>query len=109
MAGTIGAVICGAVALVCFFLGYRQLKEKGSLLNNAYTYSSEEERQKMNKKPYYKQSGIIFILIGIIFAVNAIEMKLRTGRLVYLAVIMGVLTVVYAIASSISIERNKKD
>ena len=109
MAGTIGAVICGAIAFLCFFLGFRQLNEKGSLLNNAYTYSSGEERQKMDKKPYYKQSGIIFILIGIIFAVNTVEMKLRTGRLVYLTVIIGLLTVAYAIASSICIERNKKD
>ena len=109
MAGTIGAVICGAIAFLCFVLGFRQLNEKGSLLNNAYTYSSEEERQKMDKKPYYKQSGIIFILIGIIFAVNTVEMKLRTGRLVYLTVIIGLLTVAYAIASSVCIERNKKD
>ena len=63
MANTVGAIFLIILALICFVLGYLQINQKGILLNNAYLYASEQERQKMNKKPYYRQSGIIFILM----------------------------------------------
>lgn len=108
MLQTIFAIILGIVSLVCFVLGYRQLKEKGALLNNAYSYASEAEREKMNKKPYYRQSGIIFILIGVIFAVNAVEVKLMLGWLLWLVMALVVITLAYAIASSVKINKNNK-
>ena len=43
-----------------FFLGVRQLLERGYLLNNAWIYATKKERESMNKKPYYRQSGIVF-------------------------------------------------
>ena len=108
MGDTIGAIILGIISLVCLFFGYRQLKEKGFLFNNAYLYATEEERRKMNKKPHYRQSGIIFILIGTIFAINAVEIKLKKDWLFYMVIIIAVITVIYAIVSSAMIEQNKK-
>lgn len=55
------------VALGALILSYFQFKEKGILLNNAYIYATKEERRTMNKKPYYRQSAIVFFQIGIIF------------------------------------------
>lgn len=43
-----------------FVLSYRQFNEKGFLFNNAYIFASKQERETMNKKPHYKQSGICF-------------------------------------------------
>ena len=104
----IGAIISGIVSLVCLFFAFRQFNEKGFLLNNAYLYATKEERQNMNKKPYYRQSGIIFTLIGAIFAVNAVEMIRRTGWLFYLVMTIAAITLIYAIVSSVRIERNRK-
>ena len=71
MGNIIGAITLGIVAVVCFIFSYLQFNEKGFLFNNAYIYASKEERKVMDKKPHYKQSGIVFLMIGIIFTINA--------------------------------------
>ena len=108
MGNIIGAIILGIISLVCVFVGFRQLREKDFLFNNAYLYATKEERQNMNKKPYYRQSGIVFILLGVIFAITAVEMFLMADWLFYLAIIVAVITVAYAIASSVRMEQSKK-
>lgn len=104
----IGAVIFAIVALACFVLGCRQLNEKGFLFNNAYIYATKEQRKNMNKKPHYRQSGTVFLLIGVIFTINTIEFIFKTGWLFYLVIAVTVITLVFAIVSSIMIERSKK-
>ena len=93
---------------VCFFvISYFQFKEKGTLFNNAYLYASAEERNKMDKHPYYRQSGIVFLFIGIIFLINTIEVLLEKNWLFYMVLVISLITIVYAIVSSILIETKK--
>ena len=108
MEDIIGALVLGIVAIMCFVFSYLQFNEKGFLFNNAYIYASKEERKLMDKKPHYKQSGIVFLMIGIIFAINAIDMILKTGWLFYVVMFIAVIAIIYAIASSIIIEKNKR-
>lgn len=108
MEDIIGAIGLGIVAIMCFVFSYLQFNEKGFLFNNAYIYASKEERKLMDKKPHYKQSGIVFLMIGIIFAINAIDMILKTGWLFYVVMFIAVIAIIYAIASSIIIEKNKR-
>lgn len=105
MGNVIGAIILGIVAIVCFIFSYLQFNEKGFLFNNAYIYASKQERETMDKKPHYKQSGIVFLMIGIIFLINAVEMMLETGWLFYLVIVVAIIAIVYAIVSSVVIER----
>ena len=72
MENIIGAIILGVIAIASFIFSYLQFQEKGFLFNNAYIYASKQERETMDKKPHYKQSGIVFVFIGIIFLINAI-------------------------------------
>lgn len=60
MGNIVGAIILGIVAIASLVFSYLQFNEKGFLLNNAYIYASKQEREAMDKKPYYKQSGIVF-------------------------------------------------
>lgn len=108
MGNIIGAIILGVVAIVCFFVSYFQFKEKGFLFNNAYIYASKEEKENMDKNPHYRQSGIVFIMIGIIFIINAVEMIINTGWLFYMVIAVACIAVVYAIVSSVVIERSQK-
>ena len=62
----------------------------------------------MDKKPHYRQSGIVFIMIGMIFLMNAIEMMIKTGWLFYMVIVVAVIAVIYAIVSSVAIERKRK-
>lgn len=98
----------GLLAILCFVFSYLQFNEKGFLFNNAYIYASKEERKSMDKRPHYKQSGIIFLLLGIIWLINAVDMVLQTGWLLYVFIAIAVITVVYAIISSVIIERRNK-
>lgn len=109
MGNVIGAVILSVVAIVCFAGSYFQFKQKGYLFNNAYIYASKQDREKMNKKPYYRQSGIVFIMIGIIFLINAVEMVINTGWLFYMVIVAAIIAIVYAIVSSVVIERGKRN
>ncbi len=100
MTDIILTVILFAVSLGLFIIAALQFKEKGFLFNNAYIFATKEERETMDKKPYYRQSAIVFTLLGIIFLFDALEMVFKTGRLFYAAMITAVVTVVYAVASS---------
>lgn len=108
MGNIVGAIILGVIAVICFIFGYLQFNEKGFLLNNAYIYASKQERKNMDKKPHYKQSGIIFVSIGMIFLIDAIDIILQTGWLFYLVIGVAIVAIVYAIVSSVMIEKRKK-
>lgn len=95
------------IAAVCFFLSLRSFREKGFLLNNAYLYASGPEREAMDKKPYYRQSGVVFLLIGCTLSLCAIGCLLRTEWVSIVAAAGGAVTVVYAIVSGIRIEMHK--
>lgn len=104
----IGAIILGIIAVACFVISYLQFSEKGFLFNNAYIFASKQEWETMEKKPHYKQSGIVFLLIGIIFLINSVDVILQTGWLFYCVIVVAVAAIVYAIISSITIEKRKK-
>lgn len=105
----IGAIMLALIAIACFAISYLQFNEKGFLFNNAYIFASKQERETMVKKPYYKQSGVIFSLIGIIFLINSIGVILQIGWLFYCVTVVDVVAIVYAVISSIKIEtKNKK-
>ena len=108
MVKIIGAIVLGAIAIICFVISILQFKEKGFLFNNAYIGASKQEKETMDKKPHYKQSGIVFALIGIIFLINTVEIILQTKWLFYLGTAVEIAVVVYAIVSSIAIEKHKK-
>lgn len=52
-------IISGICFVICLTISVVQFKGKGFLFNNAYILKSKQERRKMNKKPHYKQSGIV--------------------------------------------------
>ena len=104
---TATAIIMYAVSATFFLLSVRSFFQKGFLLNNAYIYSSKNEREKMNKKPYYRQTAVVLLLMGAIFALNGTALLLEQNML-YIAVgVLVISAVVYAVVSSIIIEKEK--
>ena len=102
------ASILFAISIFLFFMSVRSFMEKGFLFNNAYIYASKEEREKMNKKPHYHQSAIVFLLIGLIFLLNVIAVLLKVNWIFYIVAAVVIVTLIYAIESSITIEKNNK-
>ena len=109
MENIIGVIITSIISTGCFILSTFQFKERGYLFNNAYIYASKEERLAMNKSPYYAQSGIVFLLIGIAFLLIAAELFFQTGWLYYLEAVPIVVVIVYAIVSSVKISKLTTD
>ena len=99
------AVILALISIISFVIAYFQYQEKGLLLNNASLYSSKEELSKLNKKPYYRQSAVVFLLIGFIFLINAIDVVIKTKFLFYGVIGLIVITILYAIISSVRIAK----
>lgn len=100
--------IGGGFAAVSLVLGILQLNERGVPLNNAYLDASKEKKQTMNKAPYYRQSGIVFMLLTLIFALLTAAVVFRVSLLSYLALGICAATVIYAIVSAVMIEKNSK-
>lgn len=95
------AALTFLLSIGSFILGIRSLREKGYLFNNSYIFASEQERAKMNKAPLYRQSGIVFLLCGIILLLAAVQALLAVKWLTYIIVVMLVAALVYAVISGI--------
>ena len=91
-----------------FAVSVMQFHEKGFLWNNAYIFASKEERRKMDKKPYYRQSGFVFMLIGIIFLTVSLQFILDITWMFGVTLVIEIITVIYEIASTVRIERKKR-
>ena len=96
------------VAILSFVASYFQYKEKGILLNNAYLFASKKDREDMNKTPHYKQSAVVFALIGLAFLSLALEALTGKIWLIYLVYILMAFMVVFAMASSIYLMKKYK-
>ena len=102
------ASILFAVSVFLFFMSIRSFMEKGFLFNNAYIYASKQEREKMNKKPHYRQSAIVFLLLGLLFLLIALAVLLEANWICYVGIALVIITLIYAIVSSVIIEKNNK-
>ena len=102
---SVGSIIVGiimfVISLACFIISFLQFLEKMPLLNNTYMGS-------LNKKMYYTQSGIIFLLVALIFVINGIECFLKTNWLFYLVIVVAVIAIIYTITSCIIIGNKNK-
>lgn len=99
-----GEWIAAAVFLISAtlaFLSIRHFLERGHLLNNAWIFASEKERETMDKKPYYRQSAIVFCLLSILFLIIGLSLVLHSPRLCLLEIPVAVALIVYAIVSSV--------
>ena len=102
------ASILFSISIFAFVVSIRSFMEKGFLFNNSYIYASEQEREKMNKKPYYRQTAIVFLLIGLIFLLNAASALLKADWIFYIVIAVLTVTVIYALVSSFMIKKSKK-
>ena len=108
MGEIIVAIILLILAAVSIFLSIRSAQGKGFLLNNAYLYASKKERETMDKAPYYRQSAVVFALIGLIFLLNSLSLLLQADWISYLAGAVVAIALLYAVLSSVAIEKGKK-
>ncbi len=99
----VAVIICFILAGICLVISILQFMEKGFCFNNAYLYASKEERAKMDKRPHYRQSAIVFLLLFLVFVAVGIYTLTAIRWFLTLEVIIIFAAVIYAIVSSIRI------
>ena len=99
------AIICGALSLISLIISVMSFMERGFLFNNAYIWASKQERESMDKKPYYRQSAIVFALFAAVFLFMALDCYFLTDWLLILSGTFSVAAIIYAVVSS----RNETD
>lgn len=104
----IGIIINFILMAFCVLISARQFAEKGFLFNNAYLFATKDERARMQKKPYYRQSAIVFCLLGAVFFVGALSIAIQIKKLLLLEIPLIVGIVTYTIISSIKIGKQTK-
>ena len=102
----VGAIVLFVISVFAFIVSIRSFMGKGFLINNAFIYASKQERDAMDKRPHYRQSGVIFLLIGLIFLLNGLNLLFETEWIIYAVAAIMIFAVVYAIVSSVRIEKN---
>ena len=102
------AIMSFAIAGILILLSIRSFLERGSLLNNAYIYATEKERKTMDKKPYYRQSAIVFSLLGAVFIVIGVSVILQNYMIELLEIPLILCIIIYAIISSVKIRKRTK-
>ena len=90
-------IILLASACVSFLLGVMQLLHRGKLLNNLYPGDAEK---KPDPAPYYRQSGIVFLMTGAMMLVNGCAILFHNSKLTLLNVVIIPAIVLYTIISA---------
>ena len=99
------AIVLFSFSFILLVWGVLSLFNKGFLFNNAYIYANKKEREHMNKKPYYIQTGIVFISLSIASCLEGFNALLRYDVFFVLFIIIIVVTLVFAIVSTIYIDK----
>ena len=96
-------IVAGALLIISI----RSFMNRGFLFNNVFLYASKEEREKMDKKPYYRQTAIVFLLLSIVFVIIGLSVVLNDSRINLIEIPFIVAAVIYAIISTIRIQAKK--
>ncbi len=62
----------------------------------------------MNKKPYYRQSAIVFFVLSAVFLLIGLSLVLQNDRISLLEIPLIVGVSIYAIASTVRINKRAK-
>ena len=101
----VAGIIDFVLSVILMVLGIRHFREKGFLLNNAWLYASKEQRAEINKKPYYRQSAIVFCILSAVFIVVGMSLVLQNDRIMLFEIPLISGTIIYAIVSSVRINK----
>jgi hypothetical protein len=103
------AILAFAAAVGLIILGIRSFQCRGKLLNNAYFYASEKERETMDKKPYYRQTAVVFFILSGVFLMIGASVVLQNSRINLLELPLILAAVIYAVVSTVRFGKQEKN
>ncbi len=99
MVKLIWGAIYSVISILFLIISILSFMEKGFVFHNAYIWASKQDREKMDKKPYYRQAATTFALSAVLFATLSLEIIFETGWLWLIVVAAAGAVLVYAVAS----------
>ena len=104
----IGSAILGVIAVLCFYIAYRQYKQKGFIFTNKWLYASKKEREEIDeriKKSEYRVGRNVFLGIGFLFIAIAVYSLSSISWLMFIIIALIVILCVYAIVQYVQNSR----
>ena len=108
MTRTITSIILFVISALLAGSSIRHFLERGYLLNNAYIFAPKTERDSMDKKPYYRQSAVVFLLMSAVFMVLGLAVLFEDTKLELIEIPLIAGDVIYAVISEVKIEKKSK-
>ena len=102
------AAVFFAIAALLLLFGIRSFMERGFLLNNAYIYATKEERKTMDKKPYYRQTAVVFCILSVVFVIIGLSVLFHNDSISLLVIPLAAAAIIYAVVSSVLNNKRKK-
>lgn len=100
-------VIIFVLASGFLLVGVLSFSRKIPLLNN--TYTEEDKKKNVDKKPYYIQAGIIFTIIGLGFAFEGANLLTDIYALLILFYILMGSVIIFTIVSTVLMSNKKSE
>ena len=100
--------IFSILMLASFILSLLDFIKKGIILDDNYVFASKEARERMDKKAYYLQSAIVFLLLGVMFLFHTLRLLLDIVWFTYAAFVIAFVAIVYVIVSHYAIKKKAK-
>lgn len=103
----IALIFVFGISAVCAVISVRSFMQKGFLFNNAWIWADSETRKRMDKRPHYKQSAIVFLLLTVVFAAAGINLITKNDFFFGVSAGVTIAAVIYAVVSSVRTEKKK--
>ena len=102
----IALILLVVISAIFSLLGFLEI---GIILDDHYVFAAKEARKGMNKKPYYLQSGIVFLCLGLMFLMCFFRALTGIRGFQYAAYAIAFVAMVYAVVSHYSIKKAQAD
>ena len=96
---SVNSIILLILTIAAYILSLLGFLGVGIIIDDNYVFASKEKRRSMNKKAYQQQSAMSFLGIGTMFLLHLLRRITGVAWLYYIAILVGLVTIVYAIAT----------
>lgn len=101
----IAGMVFFVLAALMVLLAVRHFKCKGYCFSNAYIWASKEQRESEDFTPYYKQSGVVFLMLAALSVIEGLYIILMLSPLIFVQIVIVTAMFCYAVTSTIRISK----
>jgi len=111
----ISGAVCVILSALCAVVAIATAKRRIGLIINPWAMMSKQERDREMAKfdekgirAEYRQQIVVFAGIAVVFAVVSVESFTGWDWVLYVALVLALLLMIYAIAAAVESSRNRK-